>query len=96
MNAKALAAFRAASEKGDLRAQVRIAGEMARHMVVADGIEQERMDAFNKLAGGKFEHAASSVEVWSSYCDHISAAYALGIAVGQLVHPDVFKTGGER
>jgi hypothetical protein len=33
---------------------------------------------------------------WVDYCTHLSAAFALGIAIGQLVSPDVFKTGGAK
>jgi len=32
--------------------------------------------------------------LWSNYTAHLHAAVAIGIAIGQLVHPDVFKKGG--
>jgi hypothetical protein len=45
------------------------------------------------LAG---EWKRTAGEDWDGQCHHLKAAYALGIAIGQLVHPDVFTVGGAR
>lgn len=86
-------AFLAALKVGDLPAQVRIAQIPAQFHILSRGIDNEPFDAINDLVGEPFEPGdARSRAWWGSYCDHLQAAFALGIAVGQLVHPNVFRT----
>ena len=86
--------FLAASEHGDLPAQVQVAREAAVTLLNTSGLDQgEEFDQITALAGD-FKPAGGS-DAWDSYCQHLRAAYALGIAIGQLVHPDVFKAGAK-
>jgi hypothetical protein len=85
-------AFLAAYTKGDLVAQIKIARTAAHYVILAHGVDADNLDTFAELAG---PHTAIREEDWPDYCVHLSAAFAFGIAIGQLVHPDVFfKTGG--
>jgi hypothetical protein len=91
--------FVAASQAADLPAQLRLARETARQLVLNGVVDGENvLNAINELAGGGFEANLTTPggDVWSDFCRHVDAAFALGIVVGQLVHPDVFKNGGDR
>jgi hypothetical protein len=90
------AAFVAACEAGDLLAQVRIAKKKALFLIMEDGIDQDKVDVIDALVGEPFVRGGADTQTWKSYCYHIDAALALGIAIGQLVHRDVFSTGGAR
>lgn len=82
--------FAAASEKGDLVALVRLARTQARQILMLDGLDsEEEIDRIDALAG---DFKPGGVEVWDTYTRHLKAAYVLGIAIGQLVHPSVFET----
>jgi hypothetical protein len=89
--------FVAAANADDLPAQIRLARETARQLVLA-GIDDPEavITAINTLAGGGFEANLTTPggEVWTDYSHHLDAAFALGIVVGQWLHPDVFKPGG--
>lgn len=89
--------FVAAATAADLEAQIRFARETARRLVLA-GIDdgENLVHAIDELAGGTFESNLTTPggEVWTDYCHHLDAAFVLGIVVGQLVHPDLFKKGG--
>jgi hypothetical protein len=95
-------AFMAASTKGDLAAQVRIARVSAREMIWLRGVDDENLHVMEELAGPFPDpgpppgDARSRAVPWELYCHHINAAFALGIAVGQLVHPDVFTPGAAK
>jgi hypothetical protein len=89
-------AFLAASSKGDLPAQIQIAREQAREMLMTSGLDdEEELNHAAALAGVQSGAAGD----WESVCHHLKAVYALGIAIGQLVHPDMFtpnKKAGTR
>lgn len=87
--------FTAANDKGDLVALLRLARTQAREILLVDGLDSEdEIDRINALAG---DFKPAGVDVWETYCRHLKAAYMLGIAVGQLVHPAVFEEkGGHR
>jgi hypothetical protein len=87
-------AFLKACTMGDLRAQVQIARAEARELIWVHGIDEDQLETIAQLAG---EHlSAIGQDGWFDYCAHLSAAFALGIAIGQLVSPDLFKSGGVR
>jgi hypothetical protein len=86
--------FLEACTQGDLRVQVQIARAEARELIWIHGIDESQLEAITELAG---EHpSAIGQDSWPDYCAHLSAAFALGIAIGQLVSPDLFKPGGVR
>ena len=99
-------AFLAASTEGDLVEQVRLARPKARELVWACGIAEDNIESIGHLAGDFCPEVDDSTRArahdpvanaeWEAYCHHLNAAFALGIAIGQLVSPDVFKSGGER
>ena len=61
-----------------------------------DGLSDDPCDLAERLAGGGFLREPNNAVGWDTFCAHLRAALAMGIAIGQLVHPDVFKTGGAR
>jgi hypothetical protein len=70
---------------------VQVAREQARDLLMTSGLDaEEELDHAAALAG---EWKRTPGEDWEGQCHHLKAAYALGIAIGQLVHPDVFKGG---
>jgi hypothetical protein len=91
-------AFLSAVKSGRLDVQVQIARGTARYLIEEGGLRavSERHDHVDELAGGPFdrERTDGDDETYTDYCHHIQAALALGIAIGQLVSPDVFKTHG--
>jgi hypothetical protein len=90
--------------KADLVTRVRMAAPLARELAVlgacdvADVCIPENMALCNHIEdlighnGPTDLTDAQDVLMWRSQ----EAAYALGIAVGQLLPPEVFKTGGGR
>jgi hypothetical protein len=89
-------AFQQASRKGDLPAQVRLARGTVTALILEGGIDADLVAPINRLAGGPFDPTRSTPagDLWSNDTAHLDAAVAIGIAIGQLVHPDVFKKGG--
>lgn len=87
--------FVAASDAGDVVRQVQIASAAARRMIVGEGLDLD-LHNLRTLAGVEFPTKLDAEHNWAAYCHHINAAFALGIAIGQLVHPDLFKPGGAR
>src|SRR4051812_11788023 len=86
--------FRRAADAGDLRAQVHVARAEAVDLLSVGGLHsEEEFRSVAALAGAFPKH---DIDTWSDQCRHLKAAYALGIAIGQLVHPDVFKSGATR
>ncbi len=66
--------------------RVALAREVVRRKLLCQGVDLE-------------EHLESMVEELVGAQEHLTAAFALGIAVGQLFHPDVFDVrvkGGAR
>jgi hypothetical protein len=96
--------FIAASAAGDLLAQIRLARPAALDLILNGGIDGDRthLEVIDELVGGRLKEptytmeSAAHTDMWVDYCHHINAAFAIGIVIGQLVHPDVFKTGGSR
>ena len=89
--------FVAASHNGDLLRQVDLAAPKAREIVLFRGSADDIIETVAQLVGSLPDPPNQMSEIdWTVYCDHVSAAYALGIAVSQLLQPAVFKTGGAR
>jgi hypothetical protein len=86
--------FIAASNTSDLAAQIRIARTEALDQVQGEGLRADFIDRIDRLAG-RFKPGGGP-DGWSKYCRHLDAAFALGIAIGQLVHPDAFSKPGSR
>jgi hypothetical protein len=78
----------------DLAEQVELVRSVARRLVMRDGIEAGggNLDPIYAIAGER----EGDVGDWLYFCRCVSAAYALGIAVGQLVDRDVLTTGAAR
>lgn len=83
-------------------ALVRAAGPEARQLLLSHGIDarlisssDNRWDAAARVAGHTGPNIISDAdqELQNEYTE---AFFALGIAIGQLVHPDVFKTSGAK
>ena len=90
-------AFLAATKKGDLAAQVQIAREEAYALLNRSGLNsEEELNHVTALAGDFTRQASDDADRWFDYLRHLQAAYALGIAIGQLVHADVFTPNGQR
>jgi hypothetical protein len=87
-------AFLAATATGNLPAQIQLAREQARDLLMTSGLDAE--DELTHVAALAGECKRTAGEDWEGQCNHLKAAYALGIAIGQLVHPDVFRIGGTR
>jgi hypothetical protein len=94
---KTTQAFLKAERACDLATQVRLAREVVRKLIMVGGIDTTRLGPIDALVGRPFNALpvtdGSGLE-WQDYSQHIAAAIAIGIAIGQLVHPDVFKKGG--
>lgn len=87
--------FTTAVKAGDLPAQVAVARTAARQLLMHDGLDtEEELQQVQALAG-EFTKT-DDLNAWEAFCRQLKAAYALGVAIGQLVHPDVFRQGGER
>lgn len=90
--------FVAATNAADLDAQLRLARGPACRLILygIDGTIGALSEAIDELAGGTYKPKLPNREAsddWADYCLHLDAAFALGVVIGQLVHPDVFKTG---
>jgi hypothetical protein len=88
--------FEATTETGDLRQQLQLAVPIAARVVWMHGLDSADhvLEGVQRLAGPNAEF--HNLGGWDDYCRHVAAAFALGIAIGQLVHPGVFQTGGAR
>ena len=89
-------AFARAHIAGDLPAAVELARHQAKREILSGGVEYDSMSFAETLAGELKRDPDSNSVPWASFCRFVYAAYALGIVTGQLVHPDVFKSGGAR
>jgi hypothetical protein len=97
--AKRRTAFLAADEEGDLAALVKIARRAMRDRIWAWSAIAEDivpLEAVQELAGEFPEDHRGGPVAWDLYGRHVDAAFALGIALGQFVHPDVFTMGGAK
>jgi hypothetical protein len=88
-------AFLAAYTRGDLAGMVAIAREAARERIWVNGIDSDNLDLVADLAGS-FPMDERTREAWNAYTRGVAAAFALGIGIGQLVHPDVFTMRGAK
>lgn len=90
--------FTAAIDGSDESAQVHLARPIARHLLLGEGgLQEDLIKASNRLAGPTPDK--ESAQHWDSYCRHLFAAFAIGIAVGHFTKPDLFEVyrpGGAR
>jgi hypothetical protein len=56
----------------------------------------DNLDDINALAGSNDLFNHNPANIWFDYGRHVDAAFVLGLALGHLVSPDAFKTGGAR
>jgi hypothetical protein len=94
--AKQRRAFLAAAAQGDLATLVQIARQAMRDRIWAwNAIAEDTvpLDLIADLVGAYPKDIDGSM-TWEAYGNAATAAFALGIATGQLVHPDVFTMGG--
>jgi hypothetical protein len=93
---KAQRAFIAINKRGDLPAAV----QLARGVLIGGGLLNVGGDdpcaIAAELAGEVQERCTHGAVGWNVHCAHVMAAIAMGIAIGQLTHPDVFTKGGTR
>jgi hypothetical protein len=81
-------AFRPIHERGDIVAGVQLARSGLRCDLLKRGVDYDAPELAAKLAG-PIRRSDTGME-WNSFCEQVYAAMVLGIALGQLVHPDVF------
>ena len=91
-----LAAFDRAHETGNLGAGVRIAREVFAAKMFSAQLEDEPSALVELLLGDRHRPQQMDTELWFWYCRQLFAALVMGIAIGQLVHPDVFLKDGAR
>jgi hypothetical protein len=91
--------FVRAIDKRDVATQVQIALEATRERMLRDGFNLlDIPDYTAELAGplavvDRNEDRAADARR-PTYCNQLYAAFALGIAIGQLCHVDAFTEGG--
>jgi len=93
---KAQRAFIPIQEKGDLPAAVTLARSVVTGALLSGNFDDDVNGLAASLAGQVEPEPKHDDVVWSVFCEQLMAALAMGIAIGQLVHPDVFKTGRAR
>jgi hypothetical protein len=92
---KAQRAFIPINQKGDLPAAVTLARTVVSRELLSGAFEDDAPSLAQQLAGPIARDAHREVP-WDAVCAQLLAALAMGIAIGQLVSPDVFKTGGAK
>jgi hypothetical protein len=88
-------AFEPIEKKGDVIAGVAIARRLLRADLLVNGAEYDAPELAEKLAG-PVVRGTDGTMAWEDVCKQIFAAMVAGIALGQLVHPDVFTKNGQR
>jgi hypothetical protein len=94
--------FATAYTEGHLVQQVQCVRATAIDAVLKTGLDGDTdvMEHLEQLAGpeslGGPPVARSESAAFEIHCRYVTAAFALGVAVGQLVSPDVFAKGGAR
>jgi hypothetical protein len=89
--------FIAASNKGDLPLQIASARAFVRAQILLQGIDLTETTAHvEELLGADIARTAQGEISWDTYCDWLSAAFAIGVACGQLFAPETFTDGGEK
>lgn len=87
------AEFEKAYKAGDLRAMVQLARETLATQLFTGRVDDDPGTLINLLRGERDREAGDPVvEQWAD----LFAALAMGIALGQLIHPDVFGIKGAR
>jgi len=88
-------AFGPINEQGDVVAGVALARRVLRADLLVNGADYDAPDLAQKLAGPVQRGPDGTME-WEHVCKHLFAAMVAGIALGQLVHLDVFTHEGRR
>jgi len=91
---KAQRAFMPINKSGDLPAAVTLARSVVTAALLSGDFDDDAPSHAARLAG-EIERNDTGVS-WDTFFSHVLAALAMGIAIGQLVSPDVFKTGGAK
>jgi hypothetical protein len=86
-------AFEPINKKGDVVAGVALARQLLRADLLVNGAEYDAIELAQKLAG-PVERGSDGTMAWEHVCKQTFAAMVAGIALGQLVHPDVFTANG--
>ena len=91
-------AFEKANRDGDLSAAVQLARVAFKTKMFTGVLEDDPGSLVELLLDDESERppAALTGEVFDYHCRHLFAAMAMGIAIGQLLSPDVFAKGGTR
>jgi hypothetical protein len=91
-------AFAKANGVGDLPAAVQAARAAVKAELLTGNLDDDPSTLIELLRGDARHDrpAGLSGEAWAYHCTDLYAALAMGIALGQLLHPDVFATGGAR
>lgn len=94
--ARRSAAFRAASHSGNFYTQLAVVTPIARGNVLNAGIDTDNLiDDVAGLVGMKRGGHGAGAD-WSDYCDALNAAFALGVATGQMLTPGFFGKAGAK
>jgi hypothetical protein len=88
--------FVRAIDKRDVATQVQIALEATRERMLRDGFNLLDIPDYTPELAGPFDAGRNESADWPTYCNQLYAAFALGIAIGQLCHVDAFTEGGAR
>jgi hypothetical protein len=93
-------AFDRAYQAGDLAAMVALARTAFAAKMFTGALEDDPGSLVDMLLEEEEEQsprpAGMSGDAWDYHCRNLFAALAMGIAIGQLVHPDVFAKGSVR
>jgi hypothetical protein len=91
-------AFDRAYKIGDLAAMVSLARTAFASKMFTGTLEDDPGALVGLLLDEETETSPASLtgDAFDYHCRHLFAALAMGIAIGQLVHPDVFLKGGAR
>jgi hypothetical protein len=85
-------AFIPIQKQADLPGAVQLARAVVIRELLTGGFEDDAASLASKLAG-EYVLTPNQEIRWDMVCAQLLGALAMGIALGQLVHPDVFKGG---
>jgi hypothetical protein len=89
--------FAKAAKVGDLNAAVRAARAALGANLFTGRVDDDPGSLIDLLLGEDDRPRLTlSGDAWQQHCTQLYAAIAMGIAIGQLVHPDAFTMGERR
>jgi hypothetical protein len=82
--------FAIADHNDDIPAAVQVARDVVKQAFLRGELEAD-VPALARLLMGDVDHqGVMTAEAWALSCQFMLAAFAMGVALGQLTHPDLF------